>query len=86
MKSNFFSITLIFILFSAIQNMLFAQNNVATIDIAGALESKEVVNMTDYFSSIEYVPLGEGQLWIPEAITCNIFYADNDCRQTKIKI
>lgn len=58
--------------------MLFAQNNVATIDIAGALESKEVVNMTDYFSSIEYVPLGEGQLWIPEATTCNIFYADKE--------
>lgn len=78
MKSNFFSITLIFILFSAIQNMLFSQNNVATIDIAGALESKEVVDMTDYFSSIEYVPLGEGQLWIPEATTCNIFYADKE--------
>lgn len=55
-----------------------AATGIQTIDIAGALESKEVVDMTDYFSSIEYVPLGEGQLWIPEATTCNIFYADKE--------
>ena len=78
MRFHSFTLTLFITLFSAFQNILFAQNNVATIDIAGALESNEVVDMTDYFSSIEYVPLGEGQLWIPEATTCNIFYADKE--------
>lgn len=78
MRFHSFTLTLFITLFSAFQNILFAQNNVATIDIAGALESNEVVDMTDYFSSIEYVPLGEGQLWIPEATTCNIFYADEE--------
>ena len=78
MRFHSFTLTLFITLFSAFQNILFAQNNVATIDIAGALECNEVVDMTDYFSSIEYVPLGEGQLWIPEATTCNIFYADKE--------
>lgn len=78
MRFHSFTLTLFITLFSALQNILFAQNNVATIDVAGALESNEVVDMTDYFSSIEYVPLGEGQLWIPEATTCNIFYADKE--------
>lgn len=68
----------LFIFISAFQSILFAQSEVRRIDIASALESKEVVNMTDYFTSIEYVPLGEGQLWIPEASSCNIFYADKE--------
>lgn len=78
----------IFLLWTASCASLFAQlrsevpvgdaSGILTIDIAGALESKEVVDITDYFSSIEYVPLGEGQLWIPEATTCNIFYADKE--------
>lgn len=79
MKFN--TATLILCFFSllfAVQTVLFAQNKVERIDIASALESKEVVNMTDYFTSIEYVPLGEGQLWIPEATSCNIFYADKE--------
>ena len=67
-----------FSLLFAVQTVLFAQNKVERIDIASALESKEVVDMTDYFSSIEYIPLGEGQLWIPEATSCNIFYADKE--------
>ena len=77
---NFERITLkiFFILFFAVQKSLFAQSQVEKIDIAAALESNGVVNMTDYFSSIEYVALGEGQLWIPEASSCNIFYADKE--------
>lgn len=68
----------LFLFIPAFQSILFAQSEVRRIDIASALESKEVVDMTDYFSSIEYVPLGEGQLWIPEALSCNIFYADKE--------
>lgn len=76
--NRFLIIGFIAFLFSvAVPNGLWAQN-IETINIAAALESKEVVNMTDYFSSIEYVPLGEGQLWIPEARHCNIFYADKE--------
>ena len=79
MKLNCASIFLcLFILFPAFHSILFAQSQIKRIDIASALESKEVVNMTDYFTSIEYVPLGEGQLWIPEALSCNIFYADKE--------
>ena len=68
----------LFLFIPAFQSILFAQSEVRRIDIASALESKEVVDMTDYFSSIEYIPLGEGQLWIPDALNCNIFYADKE--------
>lgn len=79
MKQNFTPLFLcLFILFPAFHSILFAQSQIKRIDIASALESKEVVDMTDYFSSIEYIPLGEGQLWIPEALCCNIFYADKE--------
>lgn len=79
MKFNTITLILcLFIFLDAGQSVLFAQNKVERIDIATALESNEVVDMTDYFSSIEYVPLGEGQLWIPEAINCNIFYANKE--------
>lgn len=79
MKQNFTPLFLcLFILFPAFQSIMFAQSEVRRIDIASALESKEVVDMTDYFSSIEYIPLGEGQLWIPEATSCKIFYADKE--------
>ncbi len=76
--NRFLIIGFIAFLFSvAVPNGLWAQN-IETINIAAALECNEVVDMTDYFSSIEYVPLGEGQLWIPEAVNCNIFYADKE--------
>ncbi|MBR5855960.1 MAG: 6-bladed beta-propeller, partial [Bacteroidales bacterium] len=66
------------ILFCAAQNSLFAQNKAEAIDVAGALENNDVVNMTEYFSSIDYIPLGEGEVWVPEATSCNIFYADKE--------
>ncbi len=78
MRFNSFRLILLFFLFPALQNILFAQSKIERIDIAAALESNETVDMTDYFSTIEYVPLGEGQLWIPEATSCNIFYADKE--------
>lgn len=78
MKQKFTAIFLFIFLFPALQNILFAQSKIERIDIASALESKEIVDMTAYFSSIEYIPLGEGQLWIPQATSCNIFYADKE--------
>ena len=78
MNVKLITLKIFFILFFALQKSLFAQSKVERIDIASALESNEVVNMTDYFSSIEYVALGEGQLWIPEAASCNIFNAHKE--------
>ena len=78
MKQKFTAIFLFLFLFPALHTILFAQSKIERIDIASALESKEIVDMTAYFSSIEYIPLGEGQLWIPQATSCNIFYADKE--------
>lgn len=78
MKQKFTAIFLFLFLFPALHTILFAQSKIERIDIAAALESNEIVDMTAYFSSIEYIPLGEGQLWIPQATRCNIFYADKE--------
>ena len=78
MKQKFTAIFLFLFLFPALHTILFAQSKIERIDIASSLESNEIVDMTAYFSSIEYIPLGEGQLWIPEALSCNIFYADKE--------
>ncbi len=78
MKQKFTAIFLFLFLFPALHTILFAQSKIERIDIASSLESNEIVDMTAYFSSIEYIPLGEGQLWIPQATNCNIFYADKE--------
>ena len=49
MNVKLITLKIFFILFFALQKSLFAQSKVERIDIASALESNEVVNMTDYF-------------------------------------